>query len=654
MDFKIVYGDSEIEIEQKLKDFEKNQFYATLAFVFLADKTISADFLKPFTERKITIFGSCAAEVILNQEKSRHAVVAMLLNIPETAFQLIVFQTEKQSSFIGQQIAQAAQNSYEHSSVLLLIASLDLQYSPEGVLQGISEINSRLKVFGGIPSSFGLVENPPFITAEGFIESGVCALILNEDVLTLDGLSVSGWQELGTPKKITRSSGRKVYEIENIPATEFYARYFGFNDTGTGIIKNHIDPDLLSASEYPLMLQRQDGSFVMRVAVQMDFEEKSVFFGGDIPQGAMVKFCSPNTIETIQHSLKDMIQFRNIESEKPDAILMFNCAVRSRSLGNFMNTELKAIHQIWQTPIVGFSSWGEIGNSLNASCGFHNTVISVVALRDRTTSNRKMYEDKTKTSLQDFSLQAPESSLTLSELQKEVTQLRRDKKVLTHFLRLTNNDLEIEEARSSRLLLNILPAETATRLKAGETNIAQHVESASVLFADLTGFTSFSAQTDPDSLVKMLNEIFTAFDDFVIGTGVEKIKTIGDAYMLAAGVPNPFPEHADICVDLGRQMIQFIHDFSKRKKLSLNLRVGINSGEVTAGVIGKHKFSYDLWGDTVNMAQRMEASAVPGSIQITTSTFKLLTDKSDFTSREIDVKGIGQTTAYILPFSSFL
>ncbi|WCL49168.1 adenylate/guanylate cyclase domain-containing protein [Leptospira sp. GIMC2001] len=647
MNSKTIKANNKYELQLQLVEIYKASFKASLAFVFIQDKSLSLELITPFYDYDIEIFGSCSAELIYNEGKSEFAIIALLLDIPKQYFRLKVYNEIINSFEMGNNIADFSLTTFQKPSILILAALKDNSFEIEKLLGGILARDKELKIFGGIASSFGEIENPPFVSSEGFENKGVCVLILDEQKIQINGLAVSGWQELGTPKKVTKSQGRKVFEIEGIAATDFYARYFGFKQNGKGIRKNHIDPDLLAASEFPLLIHNEDGSTVMRIAIQMDFEEKSVSYGGDIPQGSSVRFCSPNTMDTIQHSYEEMSSFRNnIKAEIPDFILMFNCAVRSRSLGSYMNTELKAIHNLWKKPIIGFSSWGEIGNSKNSTCGLHNTVISIVAIRDVTNK----IDDLTQSDFpkqEEFLYEPSQENLSELDMKKEIEQLRRDKRILGHFLRLTSDDLDKEETKSSKLLLNILPEETASRLKAGEINISQRVESASVLFADIVGFTSLAAKTDPEDLIAMLNKIFTKFDDLTLSYGIEKIKTIGDAYMVAAGVPNQVDKHADLCVYLGKDMITFMKEFSLQEGLDLKIRIGINSGVVTAGVIGKHKFTYDLWGDTVNLAQRMESNSDPNSILLSENTFQLIQDKSYFISKTIDVKGKGLMEAYL-------
>jgi class 3 adenylate cyclase len=206
-----------------------------------------------------------------------------------------------------------------------------------------------------------------------------------------------------------------------------------------------------------------------------------------------------------------------------------------------------------------------------------------------------------------------------------------------------------EHERSEGLLHNILPATIATRLKAGEEPIADGVQSASVLFADIVGFTALSAKMSADDLVNLLNEIFSRIDERVAAHGLEKIKTIGDAYMVAAGIPESRDDHAEAITRFALELPEALRGLDHPDVKELQLRIGIHSGPVVTGVIGKRKFSYDLWGDTVNTASRMESHGVAGRIQISEATRALLDDRFELTERgPIDVKGKGEMTTWFV------
>ncbi|MEZ2320531.1 MAG: adenylate/guanylate cyclase domain-containing protein [Microcoleus sp.] len=209
--------------------------------------------------------------------------------------------------------------------------------------------------------------------------------------------------------------------------------------------------------------------------------------------------------------------------------------------------------------------------------------------------------------------------------------------------------VRLAQEKSDHLLLNILPAAIVEALKKGEGTNAERFDSATVLFADIVNFTSIAARISPLELVKFLNQIFSKFDELTEKHGLEKIKTNGDAYMVAGGLPVPRPDHAEAIANMALDMQEAIADFKTDRGEPFQIRIGINTGPVVAGVIGTKKFSYDLWGDTVNVASRMESQGLPGCIQVTTAVYQQL--KNDYVFEErgsISVKGKGETIAYLL------
>jgi adenylate cyclase len=208
--------------------------------------------------------------------------------------------------------------------------------------------------------------------------------------------------------------------------------------------------------------------------------------------------------------------------------------------------------------------------------------------------------------------------------------------------------LRVEQERSDALIRNVLPISIAERLKAGTGSIADHVGSASILFADVVDFTPLAQRLSPAEVVGTLDQLFSHFDTLVERHGLEKIKTIGDAYMAAAGVPEPCADHARRAALLALDMRAAVAT-STVAGHGLELRIGINSGPVTAGVIGTKRFLYDLWGDAVNTASRMESNGTPGEIQITRSTYELIKDGFVCTPRgTIPVKGKGEMETWYL------
>jgi class 3 adenylate cyclase len=216
-------------------------------------------------------------------------------------------------------------------------------------------------------------------------------------------------------------------------------------------------------------------------------------------------------------------------------------------------------------------------------------------------------------------------------------------------IRAKNEIIEQKNRENEELLLNVLPAPIANRLREGEQSIADGFAEVTVAFADLVGFTALSSEMPPQNVVKLLNGLFTRFDVAAHELGIEKIKTVGDAYMAVCGLPQPVENHAERMVRMAIRMVHITREHALEHQVTMKLRVGINSGPVVAGVIGKSKYIYDLWGDTVNLASRMESGGLPDSIQVTRPVYEKLKGLFVFEERgAIEVKGKGSVEAWLL------
>jgi class 3 adenylate cyclase len=210
-------------------------------------------------------------------------------------------------------------------------------------------------------------------------------------------------------------------------------------------------------------------------------------------------------------------------------------------------------------------------------------------------------------------------------------------------------EIQRKNEENERLLLNILPGPIADRLKQGEETIADNFPEVTVLFADIVGFTALSGSVSPDDLVKMLNQLFTAFDDSAHRLGIEKIKTIGDCYMAVAGLTVELDDPPVAMVEMALEMHRAIDQFNALHGTSLQIRIGINCGPVVAGVIGKSKFIYDLWGDTVNLASRMESHGVAGQIHVSEAVYNRVKGRFRVEPRgNIEIKGKGPMPTYLV------
>jgi class 3 adenylate cyclase len=215
--------------------------------------------------------------------------------------------------------------------------------------------------------------------------------------------------------------------------------------------------------------------------------------------------------------------------------------------------------------------------------------------------------------------------------------------------KLMMDEIRREKARYEDLLLSILPRSIVDRINNGEQMIADHAEAVTILFADIVGFTQMASRQSASDLVRFLNSIFSAFDALTERFGGEKIKTIGDAYMVAFGLPDPRPDHAEAAALLARAMLEEIRPFRTNTDAPVNLRIGLHTGAAIAGVIGQRKFSFDVWGNTVNIASRMESHGEPGKVHVSESVAKALDGKFALHERgQIEVKGAGAMRTFFL------
>ena len=237
----------------------------------------------------------------------------------------------------------------------------------------------------------------------------------------------------------------------------------------------------------------------------------------------------------------------------------------------------------------------------------------------------------------------------LARLEANVRQVEELQDSTSTVLSGVMRELDDERARSHALLLNILPQPIIDRLDAGETTIADRFESVTVLFSDLVGFTSLSSDLEPDVLVTLLNRLFSDFDALCERTEVEKIKTIGDAYLAVGGLPGTRKDHAAAVAELALGMVEAVERLNEKTARPWRIRIGIHTGPAVAGVIGTRKFVYDVWGDTVNVASRLETSSEPNRIHVSSEVRDVLGDRFRFEPRGgVELKGKGEMATFLL------
>ncbi len=275
--------------------------------------------------------------------------------------------------------------------------------------------------------------------------------------------------------------------------------------------------------------------------------------------------------------------------------------------------------------------------------------LGVLWYNNRSKSKRNKELHVQKKEIQERSADLEKMNVKMQDVNHELAAAYEEADALNSHLTDTLQALQFEKANADGLLLNILPAAIAERLKNGEQSFAQRYSATTILFADLVGFTQLAASMAPEELVQILSEVFVMFDNVLERNGCEKIKTIGDCYMMASGLPQERPDHARVAANTAFELLVELNKFNEQFRTELRLRIGIHTGPVVAGVIGRKKFAFDIWGDTVNIASRMESHGEAGKIHCTEDFYMLLKDDFLFEARgEVEIKGRGTMQTFFM------
>ena len=359
------------EIEPYLQRVCQEGLAPTLAIVFSSVAHPMDEVKAAFARSDLEVFGASTDGEIVNDEIHEGSIAVMLLDMGRDAYGLSLFDGEGKSSMqVGQDVAEWARTVYDNPA--LMVMSAGLHADGEQIVNGITDTMGReVPLFGclsGFSSGIPTVETFVF-SASQVLSNGVVALVFDRNVIELQGIAASGWKGIGTPKTITKAEGNMVYRIDDEPALDIYNKYLNIGD----------DPTL--AREYPLLLIRDDGSFVMR-AVMLVNEDKSITYGGSVPEGAKVRFSMSPGPEIIEHAVEQMAEF-NQKIPRADAIVLFSCAARYVALGPMVEDEISRVRKLWNVPLAGFFTFGEIGPGLEGRCDFHNNTLVPVLIHEK-------------------------------------------------------------------------------------------------------------------------------------------------------------------------------------------------------------------------------------------------------------------------------
>jgi len=283
-----------------------------------------------FTKYDIEVFGASSSGEIINDEIHEESIVVMLLDINRDAFRLNIFNGDGKTSYqVGQSAAEWAKTVYDNPALIVVTAGLFT--NGDQIINGITDtMDYQVPLFGGRSGDDLRLQETFVFSVSQIVSNGLVALIFNQTIIDLQGIAVSGWKGIGTTKTITKAEGNIVYEIDNEPILDMYNKYL------------NIDDDIQLAFEYPLILIRDDGTFVMRVPTTLN-EDKSLVYGGTMPENSKVRFSMPPGFEVIDHAIDQMSEFRQ-QIPKSDAIVLFSCKARHMALGPVVEDEISAVH----------------------------------------------------------------------------------------------------------------------------------------------------------------------------------------------------------------------------------------------------------------------------------------------------------------------
>lgn len=378
MKAKSIKGKSPADIQSALKQSMLDRYKPTFAFVFLTELD-DIDAVSAIMEAEgISIFGASTSEKFTDQGKVPESIVVLLLDINPANFRIVLEDFKSTAEYESAcQIGESGKNAFDHPA--FIISTADHQIHFEQVIKGIlDKAGAHVTVMGGVsgePVNFtGTV-----FTNHAKTNSGVVSLILDEDKMDIKGIAISGWKPVGKEKKITKSEGSWIYTIDHEPAMNVIMKFLGkeivTSEKSEGLL--HLDIN------YPLQVQRESGTAMMRPTLLWNTEDQSVMVGGPVKEGSLFRFSLPPDLEVIDTVIESSRKIKENELPEADALVVFSCIGRLTSLGPMVSEEIEGLAGTWNKPLIGFFSMGEFGKLDDSQPEFHGTTVSWVALKEK-------------------------------------------------------------------------------------------------------------------------------------------------------------------------------------------------------------------------------------------------------------------------------
>tara|TARA_R110000868_G_scaffold1389_8_gene10726 strand:+ start:6621 stop:7763 length:1143 start_codon:yes stop_codon:yes gene_type:complete len=370
-----IYGENISEIKSKLSKVTSEGFSPTLAIVFcsaMQNRSLIIDFLN---EQNIAVYGATTAGEILDSQIYEHTIVMMLLDMKKENFTIFT-EASKKTYDVAHDLAKFAKSKFKNPSIIVISSGLTID--AEQIINGVKDFDGTIPLFGGLAGD-DLTMKASYVFSNHFESSnGLIGLVIDNNKVNIAGIATSGWDNIGIEKTITKSHGNIVYSIDNEPAVDVFVKFFQFTES----VDNRSEIIAMNFAQYPLQMKKSNGNVVLRAPLMVDIESRALIFAGGIPQGSKVKFSVPPGFDLIEKTAERVSKLKETIPEA-DAVIMFSCKARHLALGPLTEDEASKIRSIWNKPLIGFFTYGEIGSTKDSPCDFHNETCSMVILEEK-------------------------------------------------------------------------------------------------------------------------------------------------------------------------------------------------------------------------------------------------------------------------------
>lgn len=375
MKAKNIHATTIEEVQQKFANATEDGYAPTLAIIFCSAMQDRKAITSFFNEKHIDIFGCTTAGEILDSEIWEKSIVIMLMDLKKEHYTLFM-ESSPDTLKIAGKMAQFAKKSFLDPSIIVVSSGLTID--AEHIIDGVKSVDDSIPLYGGLAGD-DLTMKASYVFSNGYESAtGLLALVLDNKKVSVAGLATSGWDNIGVEKIITKSSGNVVFEIDGEPALDVFVKFFQF----TGSVYDRAEVIAMNFAQYPLQMKKDNGNTVLRAPMMADVENHALIFAGGIPEGSKVKFSVPPGFDLVDKTCDNVIVLKEAIST-PDAIMLFSCKARHLALGPIMEDEAGKIRDIWNKPLIGFFSYGEIGTAKDSICDFHNETCSIVILAEK-------------------------------------------------------------------------------------------------------------------------------------------------------------------------------------------------------------------------------------------------------------------------------